>query len=205
MKEDVSDFDLILKIKSGDSIAEKSFYQRYSIYSYKVASDYYKMNHASGITFKEFYSVALASIFLALKDFDLNRNKFYPYWLSISKKQIMNYIRENSYLFGGRMFSGISLNDLVNENSNTKLEETVTDLSLCEDDNRNFSDVKKSLIENFNADFTDEEFLIMEKLYIGKTNQEIANDLGCTIDHIYYLRKSIKEKLTKVIETGYFI
>ena len=80
----------------------------YSPFALKIARDIcYTISKDNGITVEELYAVGLSTIHIAVCKCNIREVKnFYPYWCVIAKNQMFEYIKQNSYLRGGKTFRG---------------------------------------------------------------------------------------------------
>lgn len=88
----------------------------YSPFALKLARDvYYTISKENGISQEELYAVALSTIHIAVCKCNIREvRNFYPYWCVIARNQMFEYIKQNSYLRGGKNFRGeFSLDDKV--------------------------------------------------------------------------------------------
>lgn len=190
---------MIASIISGSRIAYSQLIEKYSAHSKLLANAILKTQPLknNGYAFDDLVSIALYSVVIALKYYDIETgNQFYPYWKEIAKKEIYDFINKNSYSGEARIFSNylplsdacapeghISFEELVPSNDGYTLSEFI---SYDETSNR-ISEIAKTFSE------TDRKILYM--LIIGCEIKDIKDRLNISASKIYQSLRRIKRKI----------
>ena len=199
--EQMSDEDLIFLIRSGSKVAEVSFYKRYSEYSRHAARTYHSYFERSGISEDEFYAVAFSKTHEVLSKYDNIDKCFYVYWRAIVKNSVYDYVRDNSYQSGARIYAGISLDDTRYENN-----ETLSFNDIIGENERidRIHEFLKEYLENDHTEFTKEEKMIIDLLFFkGYTRMEIVGLLGYKKSRVNYLARRVSDKLQRLLKENY--
>lgn len=198
-----SDEQLIAFFVSGNYDAWKEFFLLYDVHSKSLAKNCLLTFKGSGITYSEFYSICIESIFEALNHYELYSCTFYSFWKQICNSRIQGYVKEQSYNSKGNVYSGtFSLDDSLND-SNTKYEEVygLNDPGI-ENDIKN-KEIISYLLEKMKLlSEKDKQFFFY--LIEEKSQQEIMLLLGLNIRQFYRIRDKIRKIMDLDIIKDYF-
>lgn len=192
---ELRDEELIFLVCQENENAYQLLFERYRRYSWKLAHLMHAQNSSSGIEISVFHSIAIYCFHNALKKYKTQSSNFYPYWKTISNRQMIDFIQEQSYQYRGQVFSGfVSLDENFNDTSSLTFGEM-----LGEDDKNmhhkiNFDDLIKILKRNVNI-FSTREYQIINLLINEYKIKEIAQSLKIPIEKVYYHIKMIKKKI----------
>ena len=197
---ELSDEECVLLAQVGNHDALNHLCVKYQRYSYGLAIDFFNTNRYSGIPVDDLFSVAQATILLAIKSFSMNIHLFYPYWKTIATNALIKYNKKNSYFHEAKTFYGISLDQQNDDNfSNDQLlgePDMKLQKSLVEDTFLN-------IIENPINNFTESEKLVMKLTIEGYAPLEIMKVLKWSKSQVYYALKKAKAKLADIISKKY--
>ena len=199
-----SDEQLIAFFVLGNKEAWQLFFETYRIHSITISSEAEKMYRGSGISFDDFYSVALECIQVALNKYQLYSCTFYSYWKSITLKAFAAYVKRNSLnSVSNNGYIGISLDDLAYSDSKTKYEEILgvndpsLDKGITNKELFTYIYQKLELLDEKERQFL---FLLIDE-YDPKSIQVLMNLKG---KEFYHLRSKIQKKLNLELIKDYF-
>ncbi|MDY4848973.1 MAG: hypothetical protein SO176_01760 [Bacilli bacterium] len=171
----------------------------YLPYAKSLALDFYNIYKDTGLEADDFFLSALNAIYIALDAFDVKKyDNFYPFWYEVAKHEIFHIIRENAYQYGGKAFSGVSLNGIAPENS-LRLSETVGSV----DENiKSISliDEVKEIIFNPKYKFSDKEQKIISLYLQGYDLKEISRLFKTGSHNVYYTFNNIVKKVKEILD-----
>ncbi|MGM9873428.1 MAG: hypothetical protein ACI31G_00705 [Bacilli bacterium] len=107
LNKNLTDEELLIQIFLEDSISFNALLKRYTNYSKSIIYNYYIQNFSSGISFDYLMSQVPLSFFKAIKKYQIGNHSFYPYYLTILERDIVEFIKENSYQYDAKMFYGV--------------------------------------------------------------------------------------------------
>lgn len=205
IKDEFSDEDLLTLIQAGSKSAEDALYERYYIYSINAGSNYAKLYFNTRITAEEFTAVAFSKVYDALKNYNRVRVSFNAYWHVLVRNAILDYINHNTFPDSVKMCGNRSLDDLAYYSSD---ELTLSDV-IGEDDSAAINGdtllkILNEIVTSNAYDFSQEERIVLELLYIlGYKKREILKLLEIDDNHLSYVIKVLKKKITKILKDSY--
>lgn len=189
------DEELIFLVCQENENAYQLLFERYRRYSWKLAHSMHAQNSSSGIDTSVFHSIAIYCFHCALKKYKTHSNNFYPYWKTISNRQMIDFIQEQSYQYRGQVFGGfVSLDANFNDTSSLTFGEMLGEVDKNIDRKINFDDLIKILKRNENL-FSTREYQVINLLINEHTIKEISCSLNLPIEKVYYHIKMIKKKI----------
>ena len=198
-----SDEQLIAFFVSGNQDAWLEFYNIYSIHSKKIAFKALQMFKGSGITYNEFYSIAIATIYEALNHYILYSCSFYTFWRQIVFNKFNDYAKENSYNSKGNVYAGtFSLDDSYSD-SKTRFDEVYGLEDPGIDKNVRKDEIVSYLLEKTQL-LSQNEKQFFFYLVSEKNQEEIMTLLNITSRQFYRIRNKIRKIIDVDIIKDYF-
>lgn len=186
-----------IRKNSLDYDAFYSLVQQYSIFSRKLAIEYYHLNKGSGVSVDELQSVCMNAIYIAVQHYqDKEEHKFYPYWKQIAQREMVRYLNENSYSYRASTFSGIvSLDagedDLLFAEAFSLPEEEYKTQAIIDD-------VRDAINEN-KACLNEKELCVIKYMLDGYSQKEVSILMSISKAQVCGLYHSSLEKLKNVL------
>lgn len=204
IKDDLTDEELLYLIEAGSDSAKSALFDRYYKRSESIGRYYYKMYRRTGITIEEFTMVAFSKTDEAFKTYRNKRVDFYNYWKVLVRNAIHDYIRHNSFTIGPRSHT-VSIDEGVSyDNEPLYLHDVIGDVDEVINDSRSIVNLLNEIVETDKYNFTSEERAFTDLYYVkGYEIEEITEMLQSSINHIYYVAKVVKSKITKIIKDSY--
>lgn len=199
MNKLITDEELIVLIMQENLKAFITLYERYKLYSFGVAKDYFFKND-NGVSIDSLSSIAIFSFYVAIKKYNLHlKSSFYPYWRTIAKNELVSYLNDNIYSQAAKInSSSISLNQRANEECRYELN----DILGKDDEQINFSLTCVELLNKVKNDpfhkFNDFDYSILKLLFEGYDEEQIALKFNTTERRIKYRLVKIKKFLKEM-------
>lgn len=185
--------------KFNDEAAILTLYHRYLPYIYKAIGDILSMNSGCGISFEELKSVALSTIYVSARTISKMHKSFFSYYRLALQRDLVDYIRKNSYLIGAKGFSGLSLSSSNNENDGLTFAETLG----FNDDSVN-AEVEIHKLVNDEKLFTKRERVILNLYLDGVPFPKIAKMTHQSLSNTYHQFSKLTKTLRDIISERYF-
>ncbi len=192
------DLDLVHKYQRGDEDAFFLLSEKYKKFARNEALKYYlKYGKSHGFIFDDIYSITFASLMDAAKSFDESKSdNFYSYWKTIADNHAINYIRNNSYEGGAKMFKGVfSLDDSAYDNGDIQYSELIGTII----DNYNHLDEENELavytIRELYVSFSPIEKVFLLLKMSGYTFQQISDEIGVSVKYLYSVKRKLSRKV----------
>ena len=199
-----SDEQLIAFFVCGNVDAWNIFFEIYHIHSIKEASEATKFYKGSGVSYEEFYSLALECITLALNGYQLYSCTFYSYWKKVVEAKFNTYVRSNSFYAKSKLdMIAMSLDENAFEESKTKYEDILgvrDSIMSSRIENKELFEYIFSKIKLLNQ--KERQFLLL--LIDGYDVIEIEHIMDLRSKDYYRIRKSIQKKLDIELIKEYF-
>ena len=200
--ERISDDELIALIKSGDSQAEATLYDRYwgfaKIFGANMASIYKDM----GFNADDFTNVAFTAVFIAIEKYKGYINAFYKYWAIVAKNECMTFIEENTYLneteskpvsFDYQHYSdALSLHEILGEND-SEIKSSITE-----------NEIKEYLMSGTNEMNQNEKLVAYYMIFQDYDYDDIVEVTGWSRQKAYRVVRKMKAKVSNFLKSGYF-
>jgi len=198
----LTDTELAVLIrKSNDNSATNELVKRYKLQTKKMVCSLLMLNYGSGISYDELEAVGLQSIFTVVTAIKSNSTSFLSYWKVVARREMINYIDQNSYHVGAKLFSGVSLND------SSPLEDGLSNSEIYgkKDDEKEkiFKKEILSILET-NKKFTKTEKKIITLFLENYTFKEISKMTGRCLSDVYINFNKSAKKLKSILAKRYF-
>ena len=199
MDKSVFDEDLLDLIHMGNVKASEELFARYDRYSWRLAFEFNYAHPKSGISIHDYHQVAFSSTLKAIKKYEKDINAtFYAFWKKIADNAIMRYYSENSYQVGASYFSGLSLNELIDDSVE------LSDYIGTEDKGIHEIIVRKEIdifIEEVKERFIDEiDKSIVNAFLEGQTIEEIMSNILPNYRHVTYVISRFQNLMSKILK-----
>ena len=194
----MSDEDLIFLMRKGSKQAEMVFYARYSELSKIAAKDYFREFFDSGISEEDFYAVIFSKTYQAFKKYRNVKKSFQSYWIAVTKNAVYDYVRMNSYQLGAKSMGDISLDEVPYEdNEGLSFHDIIGEL-----DESPIMETLKQYVNSNNHYFTEEEKDLIRLLFFENNSvKDLTDEYDITRDRVYYILKSLKYKIPRILKT----
>lgn len=199
---DLTDIQLIKKIREGKKEYENELFLRYQLKAKKLAASYYHSHIDYGIPYDEYYSSALAAIGTVIQKYDIRRApSVHNYWKQVAINEIHRLERQESYFSGAKGFFGISL-DAISPyyDDGLPLSELVSlnDSSVV---TGGILDIAESIITNPRNRFGPREQEALLLHLDGKSYKEISRLMNIKPSTCYSHLKRGYERLKKILSS----
>lgn len=199
MDKSVLDEDLIELMHMGNSKASEELFKRYDKYSWRIAFEFNYAHPKSGIGVSDYHQVAFSSTIKAVKKFENDHSStFYVFWKKIADNEILRYYLENSYQAGASYFSGISLNDVIDDGFE------LSDYIGSEDKGIHEIIVRKELdiyIQEVKDSFREvEDSKIVDLFLDNLTIDQIIKATNSNYRHVTYVISRFQKLMSKILQ-----
>lgn len=193
-KINLSDEELLIQIFLEDISAFNLMLDRYKNYSKSIVYNYYIQNYNSGISYDNLLSVVPLTFYKAIKKYQLGNNSFYPYFLTLLERDLIEYIKENSYQYKARMFSGsFSFDEEIPHTEEICFKDVIGSF----DDQMYVKIEYDEIVEqlNQNHEFDEIEIVILHHLIENDSEAIIAKATNLSKARVHKLINEIRRKL----------
>lgn len=198
-----SDEQLIAFFINGNIDAWHDFFYIYSKHARSLSKKALSLYKESGITFNEFYSIAMECIIIALSHYVLYSCTFYSFYKQFVFKHFQDYVIKNSFTSKGSIYSGsLSLDDSFKD-SNTKYEEVIGLNDPGIESGIHKEEVIKYIIEKLKL-LTEKEKQFFFYLLDGYEQKDIITLLNMSDRQFYRMRAKIRDIIDLDIIKDYF-
>ncbi len=193
-----SDLELVTRYQEvGDEDAFFVLSERYKKFARNEALKYYlKYGRSHGFIFDDIYAITFSALMDAAKTFDpIKSDNFYTYWRTIADNHAINYIRNNSYEGGAKMFKGtISLDDNAYDNGDILYSELIgkTDNHNSDDEE---SEITVSVIRELYVSFSPIEKVFLLLKMSGYTFAQISKEINVEVKYLYSVKRKLSRKV----------
>ncbi len=201
--KDFNDYELLYLIEEENDDARKILLQKYLPLIRNMVSGFYRKFKSYGISYDDLTQEAYLAFFRAVSFYDSREDVLFYTFLVISlRSKLSNYVRVMTSSRNLFNFTAISLNlDITDSKSITdyiKDNNQENPLSLTE-----FSEVSKH-IHNFIWDLIPLHGQVMELVYNGFTNREIATLLDISPKDVGNIMYRVRIRLKKYLASFQF-
>lgn len=196
-RNNLSDEELLMQIFLEDISAFNLLLSRYTDYSKSVVYNYYVQNFNSGISYESLMSVVPVTFYKAIKKYQLGSNSFYPYFLTLLERDLIEYIKENSYQYKAKMFNGSFSFD---EEIPYAEEICFKDVIGTFDDQMYVNISYEEIISTINEDndFDEIEIVILHHMISNDSEQTIADATNLSKAKVHKKINDIRKKLARL-------
>lgn len=175
--------------------------RRYTYYAKSLARQYQHQTPQTGIRKEELEQIAIISFYSSYKKIRIDTKSFYTYWSKIAKREIAKYIKENSYLEGGRAFAGLSFDEQRFDNDESLLSDYIG-----EEDEQ----MKKDLLINDlmiainhkGTALNPKEKAVLKQFLKGLDFKSISIKMKISESSVYYIFNHAVRKLRKILNNN---
>lgn len=189
----VLDEHLYILVAQGNHEAYIKFSKRYHKHALNLATDFFRQYRHSGISRNELIAVCESYFPIVLRKYVAGISSFYTFWKESTKKELIDYIIDNSYDGKASNFCGV-----VSLDQNFDEKHTYGDF-LAEKDNSRINAKKIMEIQNimikYSVFFTSLEKAIINLVLEGYTLLELEHSGLLKKSQIYLTYQSAVEKL----------
>lgn len=192
--ENLSDQDLIDKIRGGDKLAEKYFYMRYIFIVKKMVSSFFILGGELDDLFQE----AMIGLIKAVNNFNSEINNNFKHFASICiRRQIITAIRNSKGYDKNILNRCISLNEITDYEAEMTIFDKIATIDnnpenviLAKEENEENNYLISSMLSSF-------EKSVLTEYGKGKSYEEISIVLNKDIKSIDNALQRIKRKICK--------
>jgi RNA polymerase sporulation-specific sigma factor len=192
--ENLSDQDLIEKIRNGDDLAEKYFYMKYIFVIKKMVSSFFILGGEIDDLFQE----AMIGLIKAVNSFNCEINGNFKYFASLCiRRQIITAIRNSKGYDKNLLNNCISLHEITDYESEMTILDKIAAIDedpeivfITKEENKENSYMISSMLSNF-------ERSVLSEYGKGKSYEEISITLNRDVKSIDNALQRIKRKVCK--------
>lgn len=183
-------------MKDGDEIARHLLFEKYRLWSWRLAYRLLPEYHISELTADELMSCAFLGVDIALHSYDASKGDFYYYWRKISINEINHYLREHVIK---KKEVNVTLISLDKEDGTHSLHDVIgnEDPEIINDD---LTGKVREVIYDKKTGLTSKEIEVVELYLNGLSFFEISKRIKCSRDTVYRRFKSAVKKMRHFYE-----
>jgi len=198
----MTDEELIIELRKGNSYAEECLFKRYICVSRKIISSFYLV----GAETEDLFQESMIGLYKAIKEYKLDRDcSFKCYAITCMKRHIISIIRRSARKKHSPLNNYISFNNTINEDNEIYMPEKITNDIVNDPEyiivSKEREDIVTYMLENNLSKF---EKKVLSCYYSGLSYNQSSVALNTDEKAIDNALQRIKKKIKDGLKSVYY-